>query len=229
MSPRATLEVRHPGHHEICLVWAPLVPMCLADAVWGQAHGDGRRQEQRRDDIKQKAGQIWLQLHFLLWITKRPSVFGTVGQREYRETKRETDIEWERGREGDRNWERERVIFAQRGHAPQSGLSLSPVLTPVCVCCGKAENRGMCEAFVNTNMHTGTHRDTHTKSTRSLGFHLHRYRHNALALAITCTLTQKNYNYRHMHAPVSHSVFKWNLHKAFGGFSSSLFLSPAYI
>lgn len=42
------------------------------------ALGDGR--EQRRDDIKQEPRQIWLQLHFRLGITKKPSVFGTVGK-----------------------------------------------------------------------------------------------------------------------------------------------------
>lgn len=84
-------------------------------------------------------------------------MFGTVGKREYRE--RQT-LNESYSREGDRNWER--GVFAQWGHAPESGLSLPPVLTPVCVRCGEAENRGMCEAFVNTNMQTGTHRDTHT-------------------------------------------------------------------
>lgn len=73
---------------------------------------------------------------------------------------------------------RERVIFI--GRAPQSGLWLSPVLTPVCVCCGEAGSRGMCEAFVNTNRQPQGH--THTQSTCSLWFHLHRRRDNARAL-----------------------------------------------
>ena len=106
MSPPATLEVRRSGHHEVCLLWAALVRMCQADAAWGQTPGDGRPLEQRRDDIKQKAGQIWLRLHFLLWITKRPSVFGTVGERGCRETEGETDRHREREADGD--WERER-------------------------------------------------------------------------------------------------------------------------
>lgn len=138
----------------------------------------------------------------------------------------------DRERAVDLNW-RESVIFAQRGHAPQSGLSLSPVLTPVCVCCGEAGNRGMCEPFVNTNTHAGTHWDTHSHTgmahapsvcicigTGIMYWLSHSHVHSH---------AQKNCNYRHLRAPVSHSVFKWSLHKAFGGFSSRLFLSPTYV
>ena len=120
-------------------------------------------------------------------------MFGTVGERGCRETEGETDRQRERERQTEtgkeRERERERAMFAQRGRAPQSGLSLAPVLTPVCVCCGEAVNRGMCEAFVNTNTQTGAHRGAHTpsptcKAHAPSGLYLHRYRRNAPALAV---------------------------------------------
>ena len=139
-----------------CLVSALLVPTCLTDAVWGQAHSDGRRQEQRRDDIKQEPKQIWLWLHFLLWITKKSSVSGTLGKGESR---READTRGEE--QAHRNLERS-VIFAQQDRASGSGPLLSLALTPVSVC-GVWENRGMCEAFVNAEIQSDTHIVTYAK------------------------------------------------------------------
>ncbi|KAK5610420.1 hypothetical protein CRENBAI_005042 [Crenichthys baileyi] len=89
------------------------------------ALGDGG--EQRRDDIKQEPRQIWLQLRFRLVITKKPSVFGTVGKGENRVSRGEADMRLE-----ERNIEIEdgSVICAKQGHTPESGLLLPPALTP---------------------------------------------------------------------------------------------------
>lgn len=75
--------------------------------------GDGG--EQRRDDIKQEPRQIWLQLHFRLGITKKPSVFGTVGNRENRANRGEADMRFVKGENGNRG--RECDICKARPHS----------------------------------------------------------------------------------------------------------------